>query len=199
MRNLFIILLAFSISYSMVWAQKKGPVSCRVIPAAQDADAVHNGVLYALPKTVIRVKVDADLVVRKVGPFFRFSQKYFNMSDVVKEDETVWQITDVSLHAVGQPDDTQVYKIITDGYGSAPLVNLTPEGVLSGINACASPAGNALLVNTIAYAAPLVNFDDVPMGEEIMTKTSSAAMAEEAALAIYRLRKKRTDLLGSES
>ncbi len=199
MRNLLIVLLAFCFSQSFAWAQKKENVSCRVISATQDADAVHNGVLYWLPKTVIRVQVDADLVVRKAGPFFRYSQKYLNISEVVKEDETVWQIVGVSLDGVGYPDDSQVYKIITDGYGSAPMVNLTPLGIICGINSCPSNNECSLPGNTISYTAPIVSFDEVPLGEEVLTKTSSAAMAEEAAFAIYRLRKKRTDLLGSES
>lgn len=199
MRNLFIVLLALCLSQTALWSQKKGSGACRVILASQDEDALHNGVLYALPKTVIRVSVDADLIVRKAGPFYRFSQKYFNMSDVVKEDAVLWQIAGVSLQSVGQPDDSQVYKIVTDGYGAAPLVNLTADGILAGINLTSPAEGSPSLANVLNLAAPQVHFDDVPMVEEVMTKTSSAAMAEEAALAIFKLRKKRLDLLGGES
>ena len=199
MRNLFIVLLALCLSQNALLSQKKGSGASQVVLASQDGDALHNGVLYALPKTIIRVKVDADFIVQKAGPFYRFSQKYFNMVDVVKEDATFWKIAAVSLQSIGQPDDSQVYKIVTDGYGSAPLVNLTVNGIIAGINMDSSAECPVTPVNVLNHAIPQVNFDDVPMGEEVMTKTSSAAMAEEAAMAIFRLRKKRVDLLGGES
>lgn len=199
MRNLFVILLVVCFSQTVVWSQKKGSAACHVVLANHDDDALHNGVLYALPKTVLRVQVDAELVVRKVGPFFRFSQKYFSLSDVVTEDGSSWRIAEVSIKPVGQPDESRTYKIITDGYGVAPLVNLTAEGLLAGINLSDGVVSDAGLANVLAFAKPVVHFDEVPMGEEIMTKTSSAAMAEEAAFAIYRLRKKRIELLGGDN
>lgn len=198
MRKLLIVFMVFGLMPISGWSQKKGSATCRVISATTDNDAAHNGVLYSLPTTVIRVKVDADIVVRKAGPFYRYSQKYFNIADVIKEDETLWELKTVTLQPVGKPDASRMFKIETDGNGVAPLVNLTIDGVISGINQSNSPVCNHLLSNAIAFEKPVVSFDNVPAGEEVLTKTSLAAMAEEAAYAVYRLRKKRTNLLDDE-
>lgn len=199
MRKIFVLFLMASLIPISVLAQKKGVATVKVVSALTDNDAVHNGVLYSLPKTIIRVCVDAELVVRKAGPYYRYSQKYLNINDPVKEDEAFWTLSKVSLQSVGQPDEARVFKIFTDGYGSAPLVNLTEEGVLSGINGASLCLSNSLLMNDAAFVRPVVTFDGIPVSEEVLTKSSSAAMAEEAAFSIYKLRKKRTDLLGSES
>ncbi len=198
MRKILFFLMVFTLLPMASWSQKKGEAYCRVVPVVMDNDAANNGLIYSLPKTVIRVKVDAEIVVRKAGPFYRYSQKYFNITDVVKEDETVWQINSVSLQSVGMPDESRMYKIDTDGNGAAPLLSLTPQGIIAGVNLCKSVNDNALISNVMAFSRPVAGFDDVPLCEEVLTKTSLAAMAEEAAFAVYRLRKKRTDLLAGE-
>lgn len=197
MRNILMCFVVFAILPLAGYSQKKGEVVYRVIPVSSDNDAANNGLIYSLPKTVIRVKAEADMIVRKAGPFFRYSQKYFNITDVIKEDETVWQLGKVSIRLTGLPDESRMFKVETDGNGSAPLLSLTPQGVLAGVNV---PVGSCsgLAFNEIAFPAPVAGFDKVPMGEEVLTKTSVAAMAEEAAFAVYRLRKKRTDLLSGE-
>jgi len=165
------------------------------------SNATMNSLVYSLPVTAVRVEIEAEKTISKVGPFYRYSQKFMNVSNVVLENKEQWKLKSVKVYTVGMPDDANRFVVTSSGTNIASLLNLTPEGLLAGVN----------LEKTPEYASPLkcnaepktptieeVNFDAVPLLEKQLTKTSTAAMAEETANLIYKVRKRRFKILASD-
>lgn len=174
---------------------KDKEATARVTPIAQDADAANGGLIYSLPTTALRITVEAELTIEKEGPFYRYSNKYLNLSDVVKEDRETWRLVGASVDTYGVADAEHTYKITTQG-ADVPALVLNAEGVIEGINAPARCG--AINAAEPKLEKPVVNFDNVHHERTVLARTSSAAMAEETANAIYRLREKRLSLLGGE-
>lgn len=164
------------------------------------SNATHDVLLYSLPITVVRVNVEVEKTISKVGPFYRYTQKMLNISDVVTEDKEEWRIKSVEIETYGIPDPARQYSISFSGASAAPFVNLTPSGIISGVN-CHELMNEDYLKDYTNQVIPTiadVNFDEVPMIEKQMVKTSTAAMAEETANYIYKIRKRRFKILASD-
>ncbi|MFO8001272.1 MAG: DUF4831 family protein [Marinilabilia sp.] len=165
------------------------------------------GVFYHLPVTVIEVEVTARKTIQKRGPFYRYSQRYLDLDDIITEDQSYWEITDAEITTKGKPDPERLYRISAKGTPAGAAVNLTPDGTLKGLNlsrnkkAAQIPAekrsGEKAPQDT-AKSVEDISFDDVPFTEEQLIKTSSAATAEEVADEIYNLRDSRRQLLESD-
>lgn len=182
-------------------AEKTIPSNVNVKPVAGVSNATSNALVYCLPATKVRVDVTVEKTISKVGPFYRYSQKLLNVTDVVTEDKVEWKIRDVSISTYGVPDDNKRYVINYSGSNVAPLLNVTPDGVLYGVNSSEKVNAERTLVNNDYTPLPDladVNFNAVPMLEKQLVKTSTAAMAEEAANFIYKVRKRRFKILASD-
>ena len=165
------------------------------------SDATTNALVYALPTTIIRVEVDVEKTISKVGPFYRYSQKMLNVTDVVTEDKEEWKINSVHIKTVGKPDDDKRYNVAFSGASAALFLNLTDDGVLAGINLQQLPNYESSLTSYSTEELPRledVNFNNVAMLEKQLVKTSTAAMAGEAANFIYKVRKRRFKILASD-
>ncbi len=176
------------------------PSKVNVQSVATMSNATNDVLLYSLPTTVVRVNVEVEKTISKVGPFYRYSQKMLNISDVVTENKEEWRIKSVNIETFGVPDPTKQYSISFSGASAAPYVNLTASGVISGVN-CDQFVNESYLKDYTDEEIPTiddVNFDEVPMIEKQMVKTSTAAMAEETANYIYKIRKRRFKILASD-
>ncbi len=176
---------------------KEAEKSITVTPIENDADAANNGVIYSLPATALRIRVDAEMTVETVGPYYKYSNKYLNLSDVITENKTTWKIANVSIDTYGVANSDRQYKISTSGNAALPAISLANDGVLLGLN-IAKPNEKKDRPHEKPKKEQSTSFDGIPLEREILMKTSTAAMAEEAANAIYRLRQKRLSLLGGE-
>lgn len=183
-------------------SEKNIPSRVNVKNISELNNATNNALLYSLPVTVIRVDVEVEKVISKVGPFYRYSKKLLNVSDVVTEDKEEWRIKSVNIVTYGVPDEDKEFVITYEGDNIAPFINLTPSGVLTGLNANTLPGGQDItLTHFETKEIPTldnVNFNNVPMLEKQLTQTSTAAMAEETANLIYKIRKRRFKILASD-
>ncbi|WP_430815466.1 DUF4831 family protein [Carboxylicivirga sp. RSCT41] len=199
MKKLFLAISAAAILSSCA-VQQPVPNKVNVQDVAQMNNATSNTLVYSLPATVIRVNVEVEKTINKVGPFYRYSQKMLNVSDVVTEDKVEWKIKSVNIETFGVPDNSKRYSISYSGTASAPFLNLTSSGVLAGVNSDFNNAECYLKKFTAADLPGVedVNFNDVAMIEKQLVKTSTAAMAEETANYIYKIRKRRFKILASD-
>ncbi len=188
------ILLALLTAGTSLWAKDKETIT--ITPINQEADAINGNIIYSLPKTMLRIKVEAEVTIRKAGPYYRYSNKFLNLDNVITEDSKTWHIKHVSIESYGTPDKNRTY--IISGT-QLPAIKLTNNGILEGIN-ISTPTKHKKHTHTNQNnnTIPELTFDNVRLGRNVLTKTSTAAMAEEAALSIYRLRDKRISLLGGE-
>ena len=193
--------LTFLILLSSCATESQIPSVVNVQNVEKVPNATVNSLVYSLPVTVIRVEIEAEKTISKAGPFYRYSRKMLNVDNVVLEDKEEWKLKSVKISTVGQPDENKRYLVTFSGENVAPLLNLTSEGVLLGVNLQKVPEYDFSLKSNVEKKIPGlddVNFDAVPMLEKQLIKTSTAAMAEETANLIYKVRKRRFKILASD-
>lgn len=170
----------------------------RVTPVAQDADAANGGIVYALPQTVLRIRLTAQVVVSSVGPFFQYSTRFLNLTDVVTENSTRWTLVGAEIETAGRADFSRRYKVSAQEGGTLPKMSLTADGVLVAVNADAESADRApedCGVPSVAYAT----FAEVPLSQSVLSRTAKAAMAEECAQTVYALRDARVGIVSGSA
>ena len=89
------------------------------------------GVIYALPRTGVRVKVQAVKETFQPGPFAAYAEQLLGIKNVKTKASVTWLIEEVKIDMFSEPDPEQVYKAMGEG---ASLVNLAADGCLAGIN-----------------------------------------------------------------
>lgn len=159
--------------------------------------ATTEGVCYFLPKTVFEVVVTAEKAVTKPGEFAGYSDRYLRQPNVPMAESTEWSIKEIALMPYGVPDSTKAYSIKLRPQTSAPLVSLTDEGLLLGINKRVEQE----VVPELPKGTPApkeVNARDY-MTQEILAAGSSAKMAQLTAEFIYELRDSRNALIRGEA
>lgn len=165
----------------------------KVTPIAQDADAANGGIIYALPKTVVQIRLTAQVVVSTVGPYFQYSTRFLNLTDIVTENSIKWRLIGAEITTTGQADYSRRFKISSDD-GQLPQLSLNADGTIAAINATQpSPAATATHKPDpeIKYA----DLSQAPLSQSILSRTSKAAMAEECAMTIYSLRAARVGII----
>ena len=101
--------------------------------------AFTEGVIYALPRTGVRVKVHAVKETFQPGPYAAYAEQLLGIKNVKNKAFVNWIIDEVKIDMFSEPDPEQVYKAMGDG---AFLVNLTSDGCLAGINSDNSSSQN---------------------------------------------------------
>jgi len=155
------------------------------------------GVNYYMPRTAFRVVVEAEKTITTPGELNKYAFKYLRMKDVPTETSTAWRILKISLEPFGMPDKSKAYNIKVKSKTLAPLVSLTRDGILLGINKeCVESTPSALPEGKAAE--PLQNPKKY-MSQEILAANSTAKMAELCAQEIYDIRESYNALIRGEA
>jgi hypothetical protein len=67
------------------------------------------GVFYALPNTLIEIKIKVLKTEYMAGPYAEYASRYLDLKDVNTSDYNEYQITDLKLSTYAVPDPEQVY------------------------------------------------------------------------------------------
>lgn len=194
------IALCIALALITLTSGAKEKEEIKVTPISADADAANNGLIYALPQTVIRVRIEAELSIKKAGPYYKYSNKYLNLSDVITENSKTWKIVSADIETIGNADNSRRFKITSSGC-NLPAVNLESDGHILGINLPFKHGRHKDIDQSCDKQSrdiKDISFDDIRLDKSILTKTSTASMAEETAITIYKLREKRMALLGGD-
>jgi len=178
------------------------PVSSGSVSLSKNNIPSEHGLWYYLPKTIIKVEIIAEKEVAKAGPFYRFSQRFLNISDVITEDREGWHIIGASISTYGIADENKLFKVSTEGTPGMAALSLTTDGVLRSVNLPHLEKFN----NQISFeqlpskiiSLENINFNDVPFTEDQLIKSSTTAMAEEVSKEIYRLRQLKSRIIKGE-
>lgn len=155
------------------------------------------GVTYFLPQTAIDITIETEKVTYTPGEFSHYANKFLRIQGVSNMAETYWEIKDIDIRPVGIVDPAKGYTIKVKDKSVAPLVELTEEGLLLSINkeksqpAPAAPAPAAPQKRTLSPKDLL--------GEDILTATSTAKMAELVAQEIYNIRESRNAIIRGQA
>lgn len=156
-----------------------------------------NGVTYALPRTVLRADVSAIQTRFTPGEFARYAERYLHLENVGQEAATCFAVQQISLSLEGVPDTLKTYTIKLKDKSVAPMVTLTPSGIIVSVNS-AQPKDVADIDNKVynGVRGTLHQLDPrAYFTEEILSATSTAKMAELTAAEIYEIRETRNALM----
>lgn len=158
--------------------------------------AKHNeyGLVYSLPKTHLRIEVEAEQTVKKAGPYYNYAKKYLGTSDVVLKDEQTWTLKSIKVTSYGIPEKGNEY-LMQFKSGSTPYLMVAEDGLPLSINIeCegtkpfekkeGTPLTKSILDNNSYTSA---------QSGELLVSGSLAKRAENAANTIYKIRESRTN------
>lgn len=157
------------------------------------------GVAYNLPETAILVRATVTKTNRKAGEFYRFAERYLQISNPIMTDEVVYTLDKVEAVTIGVPDKNKSYLVEFKSNSVAPFVMLTEDGLICAIN------DEVTLPESVSFSnpeqdkpTPAVNPRSY-LSEEILRAGSTAKQAELIAKQIYRLRETKTNILTGEA
>ena len=110
--------------------------STRVINVknAGDYEIKSNGVVYSLPKTILKIEVEATKFETKAGPYASYAEKFLGISDIHAYDSVKWQITDIDISYYSEPDPDHYYFVESKRSVLPQLLQLSNDGIIISIN-----------------------------------------------------------------
>lgn len=119
------ILLLFA---TLSWAVASNPDRKK---DEEEVPVITEGILYALPRTGIKITVTAKQERFVHGPYHKFAKRFLGIENAKSANYTKWSITGVDMSSFSEPDPQRVFKAM--GIVASRL-SLTPSGILAGIN-----------------------------------------------------------------
>ena len=168
-----------------------------------------NSVAYALPRTVVKVRVVAEKESVRVGPYARFAQKYLGVIAPLA-DKDIYTIKSATLCGVQEADPAEVYALDNPDKSPVRIYDPTPEGFVAAPLDGVEPAGIAGPIrkgvrmrgagpDVISYVECDTAFLKVPIDKQSTVEKSAESMAADAANMIFSLRRHRLDLVTGEA
>lgn len=167
---------------------------------------MNDGVVYSLPRTGVRIYVTAVREKLYAGPYAQFAEAMLGLKNAPTSDAEHWTITGVRIETFSEADPQQVFKA-KGMVGS--MLNLTPAGVLAGVNSkaettLAAPVYSSFADNMIEPEYPFTDLSlnpffvkqDSTKRNVIIAKTLQEK-AMEAANTVTKLRKRRFKTLAN--
>lgn len=178
---------------------------CALPAAAQTVVQPHKhgltpeGITYFLPKTAIRFVLTATCTTRHPGPYAELAERFLGITDAVTTDTDTWTLDAVNALPYGIPDEAQAYTIALNPKTAAPLVTLTPEGLLIAVNDVVT--GDVPTLPTASVTNVPVDNPDASdfYSEDFLRAGNTTKKAATIAEEIYDIRDKRTLIANGEA
>jgi hypothetical protein len=188
--KIFAMLIAI-VLFLPATAQKRTRTEGPVMPV------ITEGIIYSLPRTGIRVIIQARQTTFVPGPYAAFADQLLGIRDVKMQPNTLWEIEDVKFETYAEPDPSHAYKAT----GGAAFLQLTSSGILTGINSASEPAPYA---TTFSNSFALLNkaqgltFNTLIDNPGLTGRTAADQRAVQAANRILRARSVRFDIVAGQ-
>jgi len=182
------------------------------------------GLIYALPRTVLEVKVDAVKTIIVPGPFGRFAQKYLGISDVPISKVEEWRISNIDITSLIESDPTALYSASPGDDTHIDFLKLSQTGLILpisgiGVNSISIKDLRGGTFDGKTYFTDLSTtpfiatekttyyskvqhdsvFVRVPIQKEMIVEKNIEEKARAAADFIFMLRKRRSDFLSVDA
>lgn len=93
-----------------------------------------DGVCYVLPKTAVKINVNAIKTTFTPGEYAKYAERYLHLSNVKTESETQWEVTDVNVSETGVIDTLKRFSVKSKDKNLLPKIQLSKEGFILAIN-----------------------------------------------------------------
>jgi len=182
------------------------------------------GLIYALPRTVLKVRVEAVKDIIIPGPFGRFAYKYLGISDAPVKKTEEWRIANIDIVPSIESDPTSLYAVTPGDDDKVDFLKLYSNGLIipiSGIGENSTPVktltgidqDNGIHFTDISIQPFISNekttfynkvkrdsvFIRVPVQKDMIVEKSIEEKARDAADFIFSLRKRRSDFLSVDA
>ncbi len=157
------------------------------------------GVTYMLPQTEIKIEAEATRQHYEPGQFSKYAERYLRLRDVKQEVETSWTLDEVKVNIVGVPDPSNIYFVEMKDRTTAPLMELTADGIVRSINLPFTGDKKAEQPQAKQQEDEALPDPRTFLTEEILMTNSTAKMAELVAREIYSIRESKNALLRGEA
>ncbi len=158
------------------------------------------GVTYMLPQTEIEIVAHATRHTYTPGEFCRYAERYLRLTDVSDEAKVYWTLDKVEIRTTGVPDKDKVYFVKLKDKTTAPLMELTEDGIVRSINMPFSGDKGKKSQRESNASRPARDVDPRSfMTEEILMASSRAKMAELTAKEIFNIRESKNALIRGEA
>ncbi len=91
-------------------------------------------IIYALPKSVVHIKVEISKISKHKAPFAAYAKKYLGITDAILKDESEYKISNISFSTSPVLDTSCIYAIYSKKHTAIQQLNLTKEGFIAGVN-----------------------------------------------------------------
>ena len=137
-------LLAMTAMAGQAQAQFTTTFAKNVTPGQQ------NGLYYSLPQTMLKLDFVIEETELVKGPLSDYASNYFEMEDYVEYETTEYQLLDVKMSAVANPDPNALFFVTINSArgGSKAQFDVMPNGIIRSVG-----VGNATEVEA---ATPVV-------------------------------------------
>lgn len=171
--RLFIFFL-IPVTISSCLTGKKTSGSARITSISSDTMELRDGsLIYALPRTVFTVKVEAERTLMIPGPYADYAEDFLGLKDVHKAREEHWSLKNLSISSHEEVDPSEYYVIHTNGMFRSNVLALKKEGIILDLN----PAVNYQELNNAGKSGINLNrFNPPDLGSdeyyEVQTDTA---------------------------
>ena len=171
--------------------------SAQVSGYAPNISLEDGGVTYFLPKTNIEITIDLEKESYVPGKLAQYAKTELGITPKGDTPTDTWRITRCTLTAAGVPDPDKAFFIKYKPKSTAPLLTLTDDGIIRGINVELPPVEKEAFTPTVTTdkAQPLESY----MTEEMLMAASVARQAKLIAREIFEIRDSRNLLLRGEA
>lgn len=123
---------------------RKALESDAVVSQLSEKSTVQDGsIIYALPRTVFNIVVEAERTIEKPGPYWRYAGDLLGLTNVIKNEGEYWSITGLKVESSQELDPSQYYVIEGKTPFATNILALRNEGLIMDINPSVYyPAGN---------------------------------------------------------
>lgn len=156
------------------------------------------GVTYFLPRTELVIKVHATRHIYTPGRFCQYADRYLRINDATADARESWTLDKVEIRPAGVPDKDKTYFVKLKDKTTAPLMELTDDGIVRSINMPFS--GEKTVKMPPQQKTETARVDPRKfLTEEMLITGSNAKMAELVAKEIYSIRESKNALLRGEA
>ena len=171
-----------------------------VIASVSSAQVLKEGesaLVYYSPKTIVVVDFTYTVEKAEQGEYADYADAMLGIEDAVKENQTVYTLTDATISTTTTADRTRPHKVSAES-GIPLLLNINEKGLLVGYNAPETVAKqNHKPSPTLSKEAKPRN-SLVSYPEDVLKANGEEAQAYEVAKQIFHIRETRMYLLSGE-
>ena len=198
--------------------QKNGNVT----HIASTGSLENNSAIYALPRTVLNITVEAARTTVVPGPFHEYADKYLGIKNVPDSEKTEWNISDIKIDICNEADPDYYYSVDNKARALDQMLSdlaesnliLYPDRFFNGYSFSdidtsyrheilykdLSVKRNFYMENDTAYKKAFIDsvYVKVPVIKKQLVQKSVEEKAEEAANFIIKIRKRRFKLTSGQ-